>query len=261
MNVYNFIVKIKCVRNSEIDCQVYDKDKQVKLIYSLGSETVLFEENNYISEILNTNLFQFGKVIRSAIKGKMKPDHTINCVFIEDFNFLNDKDYLKFIRMDRSRKKLKISTSESEMENIHKIYADGSFAGITKQSGYGGFIEDPYGNREVYSKSFKGGSSNLMEMLAVTEGLQKLKSIDQIQINTDSRFVIRGLIQWVHFWKHNNWQTAGDSDVKYVHEWKLMDKLCDGKIIEFNWVKGHSGNEEQDFCHNLAKETAALTNW
>lgn len=257
MKIYNFIVKIKAVRNSEIDCLVYDNDIHVKLSYSLESDTVLSEEHNYISETVNTNLFQFGKVIRSAIKGKMKPDHTINCVFIENFNFLNDKDYLKFIRMERSGKKLKIYTSENEMKNIHKIYADGSFAGITKQSGYGGFIEYPSGNREVYRRSFKDGSSNLMELLAVAEGLQKLKSVDQIQINTDSRFVIRGLIQWVHFWKHNNWQTAGDSKVKYADEWKQIDKLCDGKIIEFNWVKGHSGNEEQDFCHNLAKESSS----
>lgn len=260
MKVINLIVDIEAVQKSRIGCCVSDKIESIRLNYFPEKGIIEFAEHNYLAEIVHKHQFQFNKVIRSAIKGNITPGQTIHCVFIEGFNFLNDADYTQFILLDRREGKLDISTSETEMEDIHKIYADGSFASETKQSGYGGFIEDPEGNREIFSKSFNDGSSNLMELLAVTEGLQRLKTVNKIQVNTDSRFVIRGLVQWVHFWKYNNWQTAYDRKVKYAKSWQKIDQLCEGKILEFNWIKGHSGHEEQDFCHQLARQSATHYN-
>ena len=94
-----------------------------------------------------------------------------------------------------------------------------------------------------------------MELLAVTDGLQRLQSVERLQVNTDSRFVIRGLVQWCHFWKHNNWQTSYGCDVKYAKHWQYAHSLCENKFVEFKWIKGHSGNVKQDFCHKLAKES------
>ena len=94
-----------------------------------------------------------------------------------------------------------------------------------------------------------------MELLAVIEGIKILYDIENIQINTDSRYVIRGLAQWIHFWRLNDWQTAYGRKVKYAKHWQEIYQLCENKIIELKWIKGHSGNKKQSFCHNLARST------
>jgi ribonuclease HI len=223
------------------------------LIYLIDKKHFVISSNTYLANTMRKFQLQLGKVLKSAIKGQLEVGQTIHCVFIENFNFLKETDYQKYIRVDR-RKGLDIITSETPMIDSYKLYADGSYANKTQQSGYGGFIEAPDGTQEIFHRSFNNGNSNLMELLAVMEGLQRLEPSEIIQVNTDSRFVIRGLVQWVHFWKHNNWQMAYGREVKFANYWQQIDQLCEGKRIEFKWIKGHSGNEKQDFCHQLASE-------
>lgn len=254
MKIIKLILTIKNIAEGEINCYVSNNVANNQITYFPEKDVLTFVEENSLAEEIIRNKLQFSKIMRSAISGNVTVGQTINCVFIEGFTFLNDGNFYKYIRVNRLTNILHITTSETRLENIHQIYADGSTA-ENKQSGFGGFIEFPDGTRQIFQKSFKSGSNNLMELLAVTEGIKLLNDIDIIRINTDSRFVIRGLIQWVHYWRHNNWETAYGSKVKFANQWQLTDKLCEGKLIEFNWIKGHSGNTEQTFCHNLAKES------
>ncbi|MBI9067510.1 MAG: hypothetical protein JEZ09_09485 [Salinivirgaceae bacterium] len=248
-------IQIETISDSIIACYIFNELENNRLNFYTSDGILILKHENTLAITIRKNQFQFEKVIRSALKGNIKVGQIINCVFIEDFNFLNESDFNKFIRVDRRNDKLDITTSDSATTDIHKIYADGSFACETLKAGYGGFTEDPNGKQEIFFKSFDDGSSNLMELLAVTEGLQRLQAIKKLQVNTDSRFVIRGLVQWCHFWRHNNWQTAFGEDVKYAESWKNAYRLCEDKFVEFKWIKGHSGNMKQDFCHQLAKES------
>lgn len=248
-------IQIEAVEDSMIDCYITNEAGNNHLNFLTGEETVTFNKENQLATIVRKNQHQFKKVIRSAIKGNIKVGQVISCVFIENFNFLKDGDFDKFIRVDRRDGKLEITTSNKSIGKVHKIYADGCFLSESKKSGYGGFTEDTVGKQEIFFKTFNYGSSNLMELLAVTEGLQHLQAVNTIQVNTDSRFVIRGLAQWCHFWNHNNWLTAYGRDVKYVKYWQLAYRLCEDKLVEFNWIKGHSGDFQHDFCHQLAKES------
>lgn len=256
LKIFKITLEIKAIDASKIKCLLYDKHESVNLSYCADKGNIVYDEENHFTEIIRKIQFQFEKVMRSAIKGKLSVNQRVSCVFIENFNFLNDIDYRNYIRVDRRNEKLDITTSKTGMKNIHKIYADGSHTCKTRQSAYAGFIETPDGKQQIYKQTFNEGSSNMMELLGVMEGLQHLKGVNKIQVNTDSRFVIRGLVQWVHFWKHNNWQTAYGQEVKFAKYWQQINALCDGKIIEFRWIKGHSGDQNQDFCHQLAKESA-----
>ena len=250
-------IQIEAVKETNIDCFISNEAGNNQLNFLISDGTITLFKENQLAVIIRKNQHQFEKVIRSAIRGNIKVGQIINCVFIEDFRFLTDDDFTRFICVDKRNGKLDITTSDSGASDIHKIYADGSFLCETKKSGYGGFTEDPDGNQEIFFQSFDDGSSNLMELLAVTEGLRRLQSVERIQVNTDSRFVIRGLVQWCHFWKHNHWQTAYGRDVKYVKQWQQAFRLCEDKYVEFKWIKGHSGNMQQDFCHQLAKELSS----
>jgi ribonuclease HI len=249
-------IQVEALDESNIHCFIENASGDNRLGYPIPGGSITFKKENQLAAVIRNNRHQFEKVIRSAIKGKIAVGQTINCVFIEGFNFLKEGDFSGVICLERRRGQLDTSTTDSGSSDIHKIYADGSCVSATKQSGYGGFIEDPDGKQEMFFQSFAEGSSNLMELLAVTEGLQRLQPVERIQVNTDSRFVIRGLAQWSHFWKHNNWQTAYGREVRYAKYWQQAYRLCENKFIEFNWIKGHSGNGKHDFCHWLAKESS-----
>ena len=256
MKAIKLNIQIKSITDTRIRCLVWDEWGETDLLYNPEQGEIAVQKENHLSQIIAHHKFQFEKVVRSAIKGNINPKQTINTVFIEGFNFLKDADFYRTVQVDRLNHKLAIKSIEAETDGFYKIYADGSYLRDTGFSGYGGFIEDVQGNRTIYKKSFKNGSSNLMELLAITEGLEKLKSMEKIQVYTDSRFVIRGLVQWIHFWKHNNWQTAHSKAVKFAEHWQYIDSLCDGKLMEFKWIKGHSGHEGQDLCHRLARKSA-----
>ncbi len=249
-------IQIKLSGETEIECLVSDDSEKVSLKYALLDRNIDLSEENQLAKTIRTNHHQFEKVIRSAIKGKIRPGQTISCVFIEDFPFLKESDFQQYIRVDRRLDNLKISIHNNPTKNIHQVFADGSFAEKTGLAAFGGFTESPDGKREAYQRSFEGGSNNMMELLAVSEGLERLKIVDVIRVNTDSRFVIRGLVQWVHFWRHNNWQTAYGSTVKFAGQWQHIDALCENKIIEFRWIKGHAGHEAHTICHDLAKQSS-----
>lgn len=222
------------------------------------SNTLEFKTKNLLSKTIEQFRFQFTKVLRSALNGKIQHRNTIHCVFIEGFVFLDETQYNHYIQLDRRHGQLKISSSPHETPQLPKLYTDGSYAALTQNSGFGAIIEHPEGNKEIFSQSFPEGGSNLMELLAVLEGLKRLQQEAKIQILTDSRFVIRGMVQWIHFWKHNNWQTAHGKTVCFVKEWQEMDALSEGKYLEFKWIKGHSGHSKQDFCHKLARKSAKI---
>ncbi len=257
MEVIKFIISIQSLCDEEVSCVVSCAQcEPFDVVYFPKKGIVESDITHAMVSVIRRNQFQFNKIMNSALRGKIKIGETINAVFIEGFPFLDGEAYDQFIQMDRRGGELKIQANESSLMPDYKIYADGSYNESLACSGYGGFIEDAQGVREEYVGSFEGGNSNLMELLAVANGLRCLQNETCIQVNTDSRFVIRGLVQWVHYWRHNDWQTAFGRDVKFAQHWQEIDRLCDNKLIEFKWIKGHAGHVAHDICHNLAKKSA-----
>jgi len=253
MQPITFTLQIKGFDDERIDCAISNAAEDNILTFFTRNSAISFQRENKLAANIRNNKHQLKKILASACCKNLKIGQYIDCVLIENFTFLQKEDFKKFIRMDRRNHRLTLSISPTGFTGTKKIYGDGSFMRETGQAGYGGFIETPDGARELFSSSVRGSSNNAMELLAITEGLHRLRSEEVIQINTDSRFVIRGLTQWVHFWKHNNWQSAYGRDVRYTPCWQEADRLCDGKYIEFRWIKAHSGDEKQEFCHQLAK--------
>jgi ribonuclease HI len=230
--------------------------ERILLTYNLTDARFSFDGHHPLSEVLIRNQFQLAKIVKSALKGKPVPGRRIQCLFIDDFTFLNEKDYHRFIRVDRRGSAPAIRISAEETSGICKLYTDGSYSGELNRSGYAGLIVNSTGETEVFRAAFRGGSSNLMELQAVTAGLERLGPVEKIQINTDSRFVIRGLAQWIHFWRLNDWQMAYGRKIRYAAQWQQLDSLSQGKLLELKWIKGHSGENNQELCHRLARQMA-----
>jgi ribonuclease HI len=92
-----------------------------------------------------------------------------------------------------------------------------------------------------------------MELTAVIRALSALKRPVAARVHTDSRYVQRGISEWMSAWKQRGWRTAGKTPVKNVDLWKELDRLAGMHRIEWTWVKGHSGHPENERADRLAR--------
>lgn len=224
--------------------------------YQLDLYTLTFNQSNTLTKIIDANQFQFIKILSSALKGNVLDKTNIAGILIPGFPFLENKAFENYIRITNFSNPMHIETHQKSSNKIPRIITDGSYNSQQKRAAFAGILEIPGNEPEVFSGLLPKCNSNQSELIAVIEGVKRIQHLSKIQINTDSRFVIKGLIQWVHFWKLNNWQTAFGKPVKFTDEWKTLYELCQGKCIELKWIKGHAGNPSHTFCHNLARQLA-----
>ena len=138
------------------------------------------------------------------------------------------------------------------------IYTDGACRGNPGPGGWGVVM-----SLQGQDKTLKGyapdTTNNRMELIAVIEGLRALKRPCQIELITDSKYVLQGINEWVHNWKRNGWKTAARKPVKNVDLWRQLDDEVHRHEIDWRWVKGHSGiagNEQADQLANEAIDAA-----
>ena len=96
-------------------------------------------------------------------------------------------------------------------------------------------------------------TNNRMEMMAVIAALESLQKPIVARVFTDSQYVQKGISEWIHGWKRRGWQTADKKPVKNVDLWQRMDALAQGNKLEWCWVKGHAGHEENERADALAR--------
>jgi ribonuclease HI len=73
-----------------------------------------------------------------------------------------------------------------------------------------------------------------------------------VQLNTDSKYVMQGITEWISNWKKRGWKTAANTPVKNEDLWRRLDAAIQRHNIEWFWVKGHSGHTENDRADELA---------
>ena len=93
-----------------------------------------------------------------------------------------------------------------------------------------------------------------MELCAAIEGLAALKEPCNVELFTDSKYVMDGITQWIHNWKKNNWRTAAKKDVKNKELWQRLDELINSHQVQWHWVKGHSGDPGNEMADLLANK-------
>lgn len=135
------------------------------------------------------------------------------------------------------------------------IYTDGACSGNPGNGGYCAILMYN-GVEKVVSGAEKETTNNRMELKAVIEGLKALKEPCNVNLYSDSRYVVDAFNEnWISSWQINNWRTAGKKEVKNVDLWKdLLDCIARQKSVKFIKVKGHSDNEFNNRCDKIAVE-------
>ncbi len=138
-----------------------------------------------------------------------------------------------------------------------EIFTDGSCLGNPGPGGWAALLRYK-GKNKMLSGQAKDTTNNRMELLAVIEALNGLKESCQIELFTDSKYVMDGAQQWMKNWKAKGWMRTKKDPVKNVELWKALDKALNQHQVNWHWVKGHSGHPENELVDEEARRQAEL---
>lgn len=134
------------------------------------------------------------------------------------------------------------------------IYTDGACSGNPGPGGWGTILMYKDTKKEI-SGNKANTTNNVMEITAVIEGLKLLKEPCDVQIYSDSAYVINAFNQhWIEGWIKKGWQNSKKEPVKNKELWLELYSLVQKHNVKFIKVKGHSDNEFNNRCDELARK-------
>ena len=132
------------------------------------------------------------------------------------------------------------------------MFTDGSCLNNPGPGGWAALLR--YNKSE---KVFTGGqldtTNNQMELMAIIKGLSALKKSCEIELYTDSKYVLDGYTKWMEGWKKRGWKKSDKKPVLNRELWQELDLKAEIHSINWHWVKGHSGHEENERVDVLAR--------
>ncbi len=138
------------------------------------------------------------------------------------------------------------------MEEV-TIYTDGACSGNPGPGGWGAILMYKDTKKEI-SGGKDNTTNNIMELTAVIEGLKLLKFPCKVKLYSDSAYVVNAFIQkWIFGWLKNGWKNSSKEPVKNKELWQELYNLTKIHDVEFIKVKGHSDNEYNNRCDELAR--------
>lgn len=142
------------------------------------------------------------------------------------------------------------------------IYTDGAARGNPDgPGGYGTVLEYVDSKGELHtkelSKGYKKTTNNRMELMAVIIGLEALNRPCEVEVYSDSKYVVDAFNQhWIDGWLKKGWKRGKNEPVKNVDLWKRLLAAKEKHQVRFIWVKGHDGHPQNERCDELATSAA-----
>ncbi|MFT4198193.1 MAG: ribonuclease HI [Pseudoxanthomonas sp.] len=135
------------------------------------------------------------------------------------------------------------------------IHTDGACLGNPGPGGWAALLR--YGAHE---RELAGGeahtTNNRMELMAAIMALEALTEPCQVVLFTDSQYVRQGITEWLPGWIRKHWKTTGGGAVKNRELWERLQLASQRHRIDWRWVKGHSGDPDNERVDQLARDQA-----
>ena len=153
------------------------------------------------------------------------------------------------------QKRLQTGIFQLNGDNIVKkisIYTDGACSGNPGPGGWGALLMYKEAKKEI-SGFEPNTTNNRMELTAAIKALDLLKEPCEIDLYTDSAYLCKGFSEgWVYNWLRNGWVTSAKKPVENRELWEALLKHT--KVHKIKWikVKGHSDNQYNNRCDQLA---------
>src|SRR5436190_1964601 len=143
----------------------------------------------------------------------------------------------------------------SELKKI-AIYTDGACIDNPGPGGYG-VVLIYEGRRTELIGGFRLTTNNRMEIMAAIVGLQALNARCAVKIYSDSKYLVDGISKgWAERWRTNGWMRNAKDKAINPDLWQKLLELCEQHQVEFEWVKGHADNKENNRCDSLSMQAA-----
>lgn len=141
------------------------------------------------------------------------------------------------------------------MKKPVEVHTDGACLGNPGPGGWAALLR--YGERE---REIFGGevltTNNRMELMAAISGLEHLTEACSVTLFTDSQYVRQGITEWMANWVRRGWKTSGGDAVKNRDLWERLHGAAARHAIDWRWVKGHSGDPDNERVDQLARDEA-----
>ena len=136
-----------------------------------------------------------------------------------------------------------------------QIHTDGACLGNPGPGGWAALLRSNGRERELVGGE-ADTTNNRMELMAAICALEALKESCVVTLHTDSQYVRQGITTWMANWVRRGWKTAGGDPVKNRDLWERLNLATRNHRIDWRWVKGHSGDPDNDRVDVLARDEA-----
>ncbi len=135
------------------------------------------------------------------------------------------------------------------MKQVH-LFSDGSSLGNPGEGGWCAILRYK-DNERVVSGGQREATNNQMELRAVIEGLRALKEPCEVEVVSDSSYVVKGINEWLDGWVRKDFKKVKNPDL-----WREYIEVSKPHKVNATWVRGHDGHKENEMCDKIAKEEA-----
>ena len=134
--------------------------------------------------------------------------------------------------------------------HVH-AYTDGACKGNPGPGGWGVLLRAGHVRKELFGGEAQT-TNNRMELMAAIMALESLRKSCQVQLFTDSQYVLKGITEGLPAWKARGWKTADRKPVKNVDLWQRLEQALAPHQVEWVWVRGHTGDAGNEAADALA---------
>ena len=151
------------------------------------------------------------------------------------------------------------SVSEIVMElvgatrDVVEIWTDGGCKPNPGPGGWAAIMRFGTTEREL-SGADTATTNNRMELTAAAMALEALKRPCRIVLHTDSEYLRNGITRWHTGWVRKGWRNAAGDPVANMDLWRRILDAAKPHAIDWQWVRGHSGNTMNERADVLATE-------
>lgn len=136
-----------------------------------------------------------------------------------------------------------------------EVATDGACLGNPGPGGWAALLRHAGRERELVGAESQT-TNNRMELMAAISALEALRRPCKVRLTTDSQYVRQGICEWLPGWERRGWRTAGGGEVKNRDLWQRLRDAARPHEVEWLWVKGHSGDPDNERVDRLARDAA-----
>jgi ribonuclease HI len=140
-----------------------------------------------------------------------------------------------------------------------ELFCDGACLGNPGPGGWGYLlrVHTTAGPKEKEANGAEPGTTNnRMELRAAIEGLVALGRPCDVELYSDSQYVVKGIQSWLAGWKRKGWRKADGQPVINIELWQALDAQLKTHRVSAHWVRGHDGHVENERVDRLASDAA-----